>query len=217
MRSIAIDGPSGAGKSTISRRLAHELGFLYVDTGAMYRVIGLYVLRHPEIPIHEALALIHMDMFYEDGVQRMYLNGEDVTEAIRLHEVSRAASDVSAIPEVRTFLLDRQRELARTRDVIMDGRDIGTVILPDADIKIFLTADAEDRARRRYEELCAKGGAPDYETVLDDLRQRDYNDSHRTAAPLVPAEGAILVNTTGNTFERSVQVLKNIIFEKLGF
>ena len=216
MRSIAIDGPSGAGKSTISRRLARELGFLYVDTGAMYRVIGLYALRHPETPVTRLLDDIQMDMRYEDGLQRMFLNGEDVTDAIRRHEVSKAASDASALPEVRAFLLERQRGFAKTGDVIMDGRDIGTVILPDADVKIFLTADAEDRARRRYEELCAKGEAADYQTVLDDLRRRDHNDSHRAAAPLAPAEGAVIVNTTGNTFEQSVRVLKDIITEKLG-
>ncbi|MCL2031299.1 MAG: (d)CMP kinase [Oscillospiraceae bacterium] len=215
MRSIAIDGPSGAGKSTISRRLARDLGFLYVDTGAMYRVVGLYALRHPETPIAEALENIRMDMRYQDGLQRMYLNGEDVTDAIRRHEVCRAASDVSALPGVRAFLLDRQRSFAKTHDVIMDGRDIGTVILPDADIKIFLTADAEDRARRRYDELCARGTAPDYQTVLSDLRKRDYNDAHRAAAPLTPAAGAVIVDTTGNTFEESVRALKRIIRKKL--
>jgi cytidylate kinase len=215
MRSIAIDGPSGAGKSTISRALAHDLGFLYVDTGAMYRVIGLYALRRPETPIVESLGDIHMDIRYEGGVQRMYLNGEDVTDAIRRHEVSKAASDASAKPEVRAFLLERQRGLAKMNDVIMDGRDIGTVILPDADLKIFLTAAAEDRARRSYEELRAKGGSPDYKTILKDLRVRDYNDSHRAAAPLAPAEGAVVVDTTGNTFDESVQILKDIIIEKL--
>lgn len=216
MRNVAIDGPSGAGKSTISRRLAKELGFLYVDTGAMYRVIGLYVTENPGADLIGALPSLDVGLRHENGVQRMTLNARDVTEEIRRHEVSKAASDASALPEVRAYLLDRQRALARENDVIMDGRDIGTVVLPDADVKIFLTASPEDRARRRYEELCAKGQELPYEQILEDIRRRDYNDSHRAAAPLVPAEDAIMVDTTGNTFEQSVTVLKEIILRELG-
>lgn len=216
MRSVAIDGPSGAGKSTISRTLAKEMGFLYVDTGAMYRVIGLYALENPDQPLTEALSKLEIGIRYENGVQRMTLNGRDVTEDIRRHEVSRAASDASALPEVRAFLLERQRSLAREHDVIMDGRDIGTVVLPNADVKIFLTASPEDRARRRHEELLEKGQELPYETILEDIRKRDYNDSHRAAAPLLLAADAVLVDTTGNTFERSVAVLKEHILRRLG-
>ncbi|MDR1736420.1 MAG: (d)CMP kinase [Oscillospiraceae bacterium] len=216
MRSIAIDGPSGAGKSTISRRLARDLGFLYVDTGAIYRVVGLFALENPEVPLPEGLDKINVGLTYSDGVQHMSLNGRDVTSEIRAHKVSKAASDASAIPEVRRYLLDRQRGLARDHDVIMDGRDIGTVVLPDADVKIFLTAKPEDRARRRYEELRSRGQDVEYETVLADIRQRDFNDSNREAAPLIPAHDAITVDTTGNTWEKSVGVLRKIIVGRLG-
>ena len=220
--SIAIDGPSGAGKSTLAKKVASELNFLYVDTGAIYRTVGLYAKKNNVDP-HDGPAVtglldsIQIDMNYgDDGLQRMYLNGEDVTTAIRQHEISAYASAVSAIPEVRAFLLDMQRSFARTNNVVMDGRDIGTVVLPDAQIKIFLTAEPEDRARRRYEELLQRGQQADYETVLKDLIQRDYNDSHRASAPLRQAEDALLLDTTGNTLEQSEELLLNTIKERLG-
>lgn len=219
--SIAIDGPSGAGKSTLAKKIASELNFLYVDTGAIYRTVGLYAKKNDVDP-HDGPAVtalldsIRIDMNYgEDGLQRMYLNGEDVTTAIRQHEISAYASAVSAIPEVRAFLLDMQRSFARTNNVVMDGRDIGTVVLPDAQIKIFLTAEPEERARRRYEELLQRGQQADYETVLKDLVQRDYNDSHRATAPLRQAEDALLLDTTGNTLAQSEELLLTTIKERL--
>lgn len=221
-RSIAIDGPSGAGKSTLAKLIAGELGFLYVDTGAIYRTVGLYAHKNGVDPkdapaVIALLDSIQIEMKYgEDGLQHMYLNGEDVTTQIRQHEISAYASAVSAIPEVRAFLLDMQRSFARTNDVVMDGRDIGTVVLPDAQVKLFLTAEPEDRARRRYEELLARGQQADYETVLKDLNQRDYNDSHRASAPLRQAEDALLLDTTGNTLEESEALLLRTVKELLG-
>lgn len=221
-RSIAIDGPSGAGKSTLAKLIAGELGFLYVDTGAIYRTVGLYAHKNGVDPkdapaVTALLDTIQIEMKYgEDGLQHMYLNGEDVTTQIRQHEISAYASAVSAIPEVRAFLLDMQRSFARTNDVVMDGRDIGTVVLPDAQVKLFLTAEPEDRARRRYEELLARGQQADYETVLKDLNQRDYNDSHRATAPLRQAEDALLLDTTGNTLEESEALLLRTVKELLG-
>ena len=220
--SIAIDGPSGAGKSTLAKMVAAEFNFLYVDTGAIYRTVGLYAKKNDVDPqdgpaVTALLDSIQIDMNYgEDGLQHMYLNGDDVTTAIRQHEISAYASAVSAIPEVRTFLLDMQRSFARTNNVVMDGRDIGTVVLPDAQVKIFLTADPEDRARRRYEELLQRGQQTDYDTVLKDLIQRDYNDSHRAAAPLKQAEDALLLDTTGNTLEESKELLLSTVKERLG-
>ena len=220
MISIAIDGPSGAGKSTLSRSLAEKLGFLYVDTGAMYRAVGLAALR-AGVSAKEGQAVsallpeIEVSLRHENGVQRVFLDGEDVTDAIRAEEVSMAASDVSAHPAVRAFLLDTQRRLAQENNVIMDGRDIGTVVLPGADLKIFLTATAEDRAQRRYEELLAKGMKVSFEKVLEDVKQRDYNDSHRAAAPLKKAEDAIELVTTGNSFEQSFAQLYTLISENL--
>ncbi len=217
---IAIDGPSGAGKSTISKILAKELGFTYVDTGAIYRTVGVYAYRNGIEPkdasaVENALSEINIEIKHRNGVQRLYLNGDDVTDAIREHVISMYASDVSAIPAVRAFLLDMQREFAGRDNVIMDGRDIGTVVLPDAKIKIFLTATDEDRAKRRYEELVLKGQDVAFEKVLSDMRERDKQDSSRAVAPLVPAPDAILVDTTGNTLEKSVQVLKEIISARL--
>ncbi len=220
-RSIAVDGPSGAGKSTLARRLAQALGFLYVDTGAIYRTVGLRAFRRGVDPrdavgVTALLEGLKIDLTYgDDGLQHMYLDGEDVTEEIRRHEISAYASGVSAIPAVRAFLLERQRALARTHDVIMDGRDIGTVVLPDADLKIFLTASPEDRARRRYEELKSRGQAADYGTVLRDVVQRDEQDTNRSAAPLRQAEDALLVDTTGNTLEQSFAILLDTIKERL--
>ncbi len=216
MISIAIDGPSGAGKSTLARRLAAHYGYLYVDTGAMYRAVGLYGLRQgTDLADGAAVAAllpgVQLRLGYRDGVQHIYLNGEDVSEAIRAEQVGMAASAVSAHPAVRAFLLDTQRALAKTNSVLMDGRDIGTVVLPDADVKIFLTAAPEVRARRRYDQLREKGLPADYETVLADVKQRDYNDTHRAAAPLCQAPDALLVDTSKLDFEQSFQVLCRII------
>ena len=218
---VAVDGPSGAGKSTLAKLLAEALGYLYVDTGAIYRTVGMAARKRGIAPQDQAavsamLPQLRIELRHgEDGLQHMLLDGEDVTEAIRQHEISAYASGVSAIPEVRAFLLDRQRELARTQNVIMDGRDIGTVVLPGADVKIFLTASPEDRARRRYEELVARGQQADYNTVYRDLLERDGHDSSRAAAPLRQAEDAILVDTTGNSLEQSFDVLLATIREKL--
>ena len=219
--SIAIDGPSGAGKSTISKLLAKEFGFTYVDTGAIYRTVGVYVKRAGVNPkdageVEKLLPQIGIEIVHRDGVQRLFLNGDDVTDEIREHVISGYASDVSAVPAVRAFLLEMQREFARRDNVIMDGRDIGTVVLPDARIKIFLTATDEDRARRRYDELILKGQSVSFEKVLADMRARDKQDSSRAVAPLAAAEDAITVDTTGNTLEESVELLKNIIKERLG-
>lgn len=220
MIAIAIDGPAGAGKSTIARRAAKELGYIYVDTGALYRAIGLHMLKHDVKPsdagsVIPLLKNVQISLTFQNGEQRVILCDEDVSDEIRTPEVSMAASDVSAIPEVRAFLLALQRDIAKANNIIMDGRDIGTVVLPDAKIKIFLTASPEERAQRRYEELIQKGQNAVYEDVLKDLIIRDYNDSHRAVAPLVPAENAISVNTTGNTLEQSVQQLISIIRDNL--
>ena len=220
--SIAIDGPSGAGKSTAAKRVAEELGFLYVDTGAIYRTVGLSALRAGVEPndgekVTALLDGLHIDLDYgKDGLQHMYLNGEDVTEEIRLPVISMYASNVSAIPSVRAFLLQKQRDLASSHNVIMDGRDIGTVVLPDADIKIFLTASPEERARRRFAELMGRGTDVSYEEVLSDIVQRDRNDTTRAAAPLRQAEDAILVDTTGISLEDSCALLLNTIRKKVG-
>ena len=221
-RSIAIDGPSGAGKSTLARALAQEMGYLYVDTGAIYRTVGLAVQRRgvdPSDPqaVEQVLGQVDITMGHgEDGQQRMYLDGEDVSADIRRPEISMYASAVSALPEVREFLMEMQRGLARRQNVIMDGRDIGTVVLPDADLKLFLTASAEDRAQRRYAELREKGIATDFETVLADMATRDKNDASRAAAPLRQAEDAVLVDTTGNTLEESFQMLLKTVKERFG-
>ena len=213
---IAIDGPSGAGKSTLARRTAQELGYIYVDTGAMYRAIGLYVLRRgiaadDKAAVVACLPEITVDIGYQDGVQRIFLNGEDVSGSIRTEEVSQYASAVSAVPEVRAHLMGLQRSLAARSSVIMDGRDIGTVILPDADIKIYLTASEEDRAMRRFLELKEKGQEVDYDSVLENIRQRDWNDMHRDVAPLRQAEDAIVVDTSGIGLEESARLLRDTI------
>jgi cytidylate kinase len=220
-KSIAIDGPSGAGKSTLAKALAAELGFLYVDTGAIYRTVGLYVYRKGADPRDEAAVSalfgeIEVDMTYgEDGLQHMLLNGEDVTKAIREHAISDYASMVSAHPSVRAFLLEKQRGFARKYDVIMDGRDIGTVVLPDADLKIFLTASVEMRAKRRHLELQQRGEQMEFEVVLSDMRQRDERDTNRAAAPLRQAEDAFLVDTTELALNESLKKLTELAKEKL--
>lgn len=220
--SIAIDGPSGAGKSTLAKAVAAQRGILYVDTGAIYRSIGWYVRRKGIDPkdsesVIAVLPEIHVDMVYsEDGLQHMLLNGEDVTTEIRLPEISMYASAVSAIPEVREFLLEMQRSLARTRSVIMDGRDIGTVVLPDADVKIFLTAAVEKRAMRRVKELEERGTPRPYEEVLREMQQRDWADTHREIAPLKQADDAIPVDTSDIGFEDSKLLLLDVIRRRLG-
>ena len=221
MVSVAIDGPSGAGKSSMARRLAAEMGYTYVDTGAMYRAVGLYALRAGKDPADNAavealLPQVHLDILLKDGTQHVLLNGEDVSAAIRAEEVGMAASAVGANPAVRAFLLDTQRALAKSRDVLMDGRDIGTVVLPDATVKIFLTASPEARAQRRFAELQAKGEQADFETVLADIRRRDDQDTHRAAAPLRQAEDAVLVDTSELDIEQSFALLKNTILDRIG-
>lgn len=219
--SIAIDGPSGAGKSTLARKAAAALGYLYVDTGAIYRTVALSAVRRGIDP-SDAARLIpilpELDIrleYAEDGLQHMYLNGEDVSEAIRMHEISQHASTVSAIPEVRAFLLDLQRDLARKHNVIMDGRDIGTVVLPDAQVKIFLTASPESRARRRHLELQQRGQNTEFDTVLRDIIKRDEQDTNRPIAPLRQAEDAVLVDTTYLNLEQSFQAILDAIKEKI--
>ncbi len=218
---IAIDGPSGAGKSTLARRAAKEFGFLYVDTGAIYRTVGLAAHRrgidcHDEAAIAAILPELEITMGYnEAGEQRMYLNGEDVSGAIRAPEISICASDVSSLGAVRAFLLDMQRRTARENSVIMDGRDIGTVVLPDAELKIYLTASAEARAERRLKELESKGVATSFEEVLRDIEYRDWQDTHREIAPLRRAEDAVLLDTSEIGLEESVALLCDTIREKL--
>ena len=218
---VAIDGPSGAGKSTLARALAKELGFVYVDTGAIYRSVGYYAYQRGIDPadgaaVEALLPEIQLEMVYrEDGLQHMILNGEDVTKEIRLPEISMYASRVSAIPAVRAFLMDMQRDMARTHSVIMDGRDIGTVVLPQADVKLFLTASAEDRARRRCLELEERGTPEPYEKLLEEMQERDRNDASRSAAPLRTAEDAVSLDTTGNTFQQSFDLLLQTIKERL--
>ncbi len=214
--SAAIDGPVGAGKSSIARTAAKRLGFIYVDTGAIYRAVGLYCHRRgADLSSPEEIAALLPEIKPEirlcDGIQRIFLNGEDVSEEIRLPEISMAASAVSAVPEVRAALLDMQRKIAAENNVIMDGRDIGTVVLPDAQVKIFLTAAPEIRAKRRYDELCAKGVRTTFEEVLADLNKRDYDDSHRAVAPLRQAKDAVLADTSGLDFEQSCELVCNII------
>ena len=221
-RSIAIDGPSGAGKSTLAKRLAEALGYLYVDTGAIYRTVGLAALRRgidlsDAAQVAAVLPQLTITMGYgEDGLQRMCLDGEDVTAAIRENEISACASKVAAIPAVRDFLMEMQRKAAREHDVIMDGRDIGTVVLPRADLKIYLTAAPEARAERRCRELLERGQQANFDQVLREVVERDRRDTQREAAPLRQAEDAVLADTTGLDLEGSFQLLLGIIRERLG-
>lgn len=218
--SIAIDGPSGAGKSSIARRCAEAFHFLYADTGAIYRVVGLAALRtgtdrRSGAALSALLPTLDIDLRYnESGEQRMFLNGEDVSAAIRMPEISIWASDVSALPEVRSYLMEMQRQIARTHHVIMDGRDIGTVVLPDAELKIYLTASPEARAERRLKELREKGVETDFAAVLKDIRYRDQQDSTRSAAPLRMAKDAVLVDTTDLDFDESFSAVSQLILER---
>lgn len=219
--SIAIDGPSGAGKSTISRAAAAELGFVYVDTGAMYRAVALYAIernidtKNADGALERSLSDIDIDIKYKDSVQHIYLNNKDVSKDIRTPRVSMGASAVSAVPAVRLKLVEIQRGLAEKQNVIMDGRDIGTYVIPGADIKIYLTADAESRARRRYDELVSKGESVSYEDVLEDMKERDKNDSTRSFAPLCRADDAELIDTTGSSFDESVKRILGFIKSRL--
>lgn len=220
MINVAIDGPAGAGKSTIARTAANTLGYIYVDTGALYRAVGVYSLRagsdtKDAQAVKDTLSQIGVELKFIGDVQHVFLNGEDVSEEIRTPEASMAASDVSAVPAVRQFLFDLQRDIAKKNDCIMDGRDIGTVVLPEAQVKIFLTASPEARAMRRYKELQEKGAKDTYEAVLADLKQRDYNDSHRAVAPLKPAEDSILVDTTALNLKESVEKVIAVIKSKI--
>ena len=220
--SVAVDGPSGAGKSTLAKAAAAELHIIYVDTGAIYRTIGCYARRQgvDAADTQAVIALlpqVKIEMRYdEQGLQHMLLHGEDVTREIRLPEMSLYASEVSAIPEVRSFLLEMQRDFARRSSVIMDGRDIGTVVLPHADVKIFLQADVAVRARRREKELQERGTPRPFDQVLAEMKERDYNDVHRAAAPLRPAEDAIVVDTSYLDFQQSKEKILEIIREKVG-
>ena len=219
---VAIDGPSGAGKSTLARAVAGRLGYVYVDTGAIYRTIGYYIWKAGVDPrdgaaVAAELPKLRVELRYgDDGLQRMYLNGQDVSDAIRLPEVSRYASDVSAHPAVRSYLLEMQRDLARTHSVVMDGRDIGTVVLPDARVKVFLTASPEARAQRRMRELEQRGTPQPFAQVLEEIQQRDYNDTHRATAPLRQAADAVALDTTELNFQESEEALLCIIQKKLG-
>ncbi len=215
MINIAIDGPAGAGKSSLSRLLAAKLGYIYVDTGALYRAVGLKFSSlgyDTELKgdIEAVLADTELDIRFIDGEQRVFLDGEDVSDMIRTPVASMMASAVSAKPPVRAFLLDMQRKLAENNNVVMDGRDIGTVVLPNADIKIFLTADVAVRAERRRKELAEKGQEVSFNEVLEDMKQRDYNDSHRDIAPLKQADDAVLADTTKLSFDESLELLLNI-------
>ena len=217
---IAIDGPAGAGKSTIARILARELQFVYVDTGALYRAVGYYTLQKGQDPqdarqVVPLLEGLEVSLRFVDGEQHVFVAGEDVTGSIRTPAVSMAASAVSAIPAVRQFLFDLQQNIAKTNSVIMDGRDIGTVVLPWAQVKIFLSASAEARAERRYRELLEKGETVSFDEVLADMQKRDYDDSPRAVAPLKPAKDAVLVDTSSLTLEESVAHMKSVVKERL--
>ncbi len=219
MFNIAIDGPSGAGKSTVARKVAEKLGFVYVDTGAMYRAIGVHVLRcglqtNDTDSVLSVLYDAKVELTYVNGEQRVLLNGEDVSTDIRLPEASMAASNVSAIPQVRAYLFDLQKHIAATENCIMDGRDIGTVVLPDAQVKVFLTASAQERAKRRFLELQARGTPVDFDVLLAEIEQRDYNDSHRAAAPLKKADDAVEIDSTDYSVDEIVAMILEIAEEK---
>lgn len=218
---VALDGPAGAGKSSIAKKAAKALDYIYIDTGALYRTIGLAAARRnvepiPSNEVKKLLSEIKVDLtFNEQGEQIVLLDNEDVSGLIRTPEASMMASKISAIPAVRAYLLDLQRNMAKSQNVIMDGRDIGTVVLPDAQVKIFLTASPEVRAERRYKELVEKGMNVNYDDILNDVIERDYNDTHRETAPLKPADGCIIVNTTDIDFEQSVEKIISVIKENV--
>lgn len=220
MFNIAIDGPAGAGKSSIAKAVSKALGFIYVDTGALYRTVGLAVLRAGITPedtekVAALLPEITVDLAFEDGIQKVLLNGEDVSDAIRTPQISEYASKTSAIPAVRHFLFDLQQKIAATHNVLMDGRDIGTVVLPNAQLKVFLTASPEVRAMRRYKELTEKGQAVVYDNILAEVKERDYRDTHREIAPLKPAEDAVLLDTSNMSFEEVAATLTQLAKETL--
>ncbi len=220
MINIAIDGPSGAGKSTIAKAVSKELGYIYVDTGALYRTVGLNALRlqkntKSEEDIVPTLDTLKVSLRFVDGEQRVFLGEEDVSTAIRQNEVSMAASNVSAIPKVREFLFELQRDIAKNSNCIMDGRDIGTVVLPDAQIKIYLTASSEARADRRYKELVERGQQVNYDDILREIELRDYQDTHREIAPLKKAEDAVLVDTTKLDLNESIEYMLKVIKERI--
>lgn len=218
---VALDGPAGAGKSSIAKKAAKALDYIYIDTGALYRTIGLAAARRnvepiPSNEVEKLLSEIKVDLtFNEQGEQIVLLDNEDVSGLIRTPEASMMASKISAIPAVRAYLLDLQRSMAKSQNVIMDGRDIGTVVLPDAQVKIFLTASPEVRAERRYKELVEKGMNVNYDDILNDVIERDYNDTHRKTAPLKPADGCIIVDTTDIDFEQSVEKIISVIKENV--
>lgn len=217
---VAIDGPAGAGKSTVARAAAKELGYIYVDTGALYRAVGVNALRlgidtTDAEKVTATLSDITVELKFVDGEQQVLLNGENVSKEIRTPDASMAASNVSAIPAVRAFLFDLQRDIAKKNNCLMDGRDIGTVVLPDAQVKIFLTAKPELRAKRRYDELIAKGSEVKYEDVLEDLIKRDYNDSHREVAPLKPAEDGVIIDTSDMDLQQSIDSIIKAVREKI--
>lgn len=217
---VAVDGPAGAGKSTLAKAAAKELGFIYVDTGALYRSIAYYVIKKGADPksadeVVPLLDEIKPELRYIDGVQHVFVNGEDVSGHIRTPEISMGSSGVSAIPQVRKFLFQLQKNIAAENNIIMDGRDIGTVVLPDAQVKVYLTASDKVRADRRYKELCEKGDAPSYEEVLEDIRQRDHNDMNREISPLRQAEDAVLLDTSDDTPEQALERLVSLIKEKM--
>lgn len=219
MINIAIDGPAGAGKSTIAKAVAKRLGIIYLDTGAMYRSVAYYVLKHgvsvsDEKSVQGILGGLEMDIRYEDGAQQIYVCGENVTPYLREPHMSKAASDVSALPAVRYKMVELQREFAASHDVVLDGRDIGTFVLPEANCKFYMTASPEERAERRHKELVEKGSACTFKEVLDDINKRDYNDSHRAVAPLRQADDAVYIDTTGMTPEEVTELVVRTVSEK---
>ena len=219
MINIAIDGPAGAGKSTIAKAVAKRLGIIYLDTGAMYRSVAYYVLKHgvpvsDEKEVQRLLDGLVMDIRYEDGAQQIYVCGENVTPYLREPHMSKAASDVSALPAVRYKMVELQREFAASHDVVLDGRDIGTFVLPEANCKFYMTASPEERAERRHKELVEKGSACTFKEVLDDINKRDYNDSHRAVAPLRQADDAVYIDTTDMTPEEVTELVVRTVSEK---
>ncbi len=220
MFSVAIDGPAGAGKSSVARAAAKQLGFIYVDTGALYRAVALAAVRcgtdvHDAKSLEELLSSVRISLRFIDGTQAVFIGDEDVSDSIRTPQVSMAASEVSAVPQVRAHLFDLQVNMAKTNNVIMDGRDIGTVVLPNAQVKIFLTASAEVRAKRRVAQLEEKGERVSYDSILSDIRKRDAQDTNREIAPLRPAEDAVLIDTSDCTFDESVEKILQVVRERM--